>query len=403
MAERGNPCRMPRTRTLVLVLAGGAGGRLELLTHRRAKPAVSFAGTHRLIDFPLSNCLNAGIGDVWVAQQYNPLSLSDHLANGRAWDLDRTHGRPGRAAPERGQRGRRRASSRAPRRSCTPTRARSASSGPAALVVVSADAVYKLDYGALVDEHMRDGCRRHHGDHGGRAGRRRPLRRRPGRRRPASATTSTSPTSPTGNLVSNEVFVFRPEALLDVLEELAAGRRRSSDLGHAALPRLVDAGNAREHRFVDYWRDVGTIPAYWQAHRELTGDEPPIDLDDPAWPVLTHATSHRASAQVLAGAALDRGAAGARLARRRERGAQRDRPRRGGGGRRHGPRRGRAPRRGGARGGDGRVRGGRPGRRRARATSARRAARSRSSGSRRPSRSRCRPAAATRRSDDDQR
>ena len=79
-------------RTLVIILAGGAGGRLELLTHSRAKPAVPFAGTHRLIDFPLSNCRNAQISDVWVSQQFNPVSLSDHLSNGRPWDLDRTAG-----------------------------------------------------------------------------------------------------------------------------------------------------------------------------------------------------------------------------------------------------------------------------------------------------------------------
>src|SRR5215208_7047691 len=95
-----------RVRTLVVVLAGGAGGRLELLTHERAKPAVSFAGTHRLIDFPLSNCLNAGLPDVWVVQQFNPISLSD----------------------------------------------------PEALVVLSADAVYTLDYGAVVDEHAESGA-----------------------------------------------------------------------------------------------------------------------------------------------------------------------------------------------------------------------------------------------------
>ena len=83
---------MPRIRTLVIVLAGGAGGRLELLTRDRAKPAVPYAGTHRLIDFPLSNCHNAGLSDVWIAQQFNAISLSDHLANGRPWDLDRTVG-----------------------------------------------------------------------------------------------------------------------------------------------------------------------------------------------------------------------------------------------------------------------------------------------------------------------
>jgi glucose-1-phosphate adenylyltransferase len=79
-------------RILVLVLAGGAGGRLELLTEQRAKPAVPFAGVYRLIDFPLSNCRNSTIADVWVPVQFHPTSLSDHLANGRPWDLDRTFG-----------------------------------------------------------------------------------------------------------------------------------------------------------------------------------------------------------------------------------------------------------------------------------------------------------------------
>ena len=83
---------MTRIRTLVVVLAGGAGGRLELLTRTRAKPAVPYAGTPRLIDFPLSNCLHSAISDVWVLQQYQPASLNDHLRHGRPWDLDRTSG-----------------------------------------------------------------------------------------------------------------------------------------------------------------------------------------------------------------------------------------------------------------------------------------------------------------------
>src|SRR4051794_5719924 len=83
---------MALPRILVLVLAGGAGGRLELLTEHRAKPAVPFAGVYRLIDFPLSNCQHSQIADVWVAVQFHPTSLADHLANGRPWDLDRTTG-----------------------------------------------------------------------------------------------------------------------------------------------------------------------------------------------------------------------------------------------------------------------------------------------------------------------
>jgi glucose-1-phosphate adenylyltransferase len=83
---------MPKPKVLALVMAGGEGSRLELLTERRAKPALPFAGVFRLIDFPLSNCVHSGIEDVWVLQQYRLQSLNDELANGRPWDLDRTYG-----------------------------------------------------------------------------------------------------------------------------------------------------------------------------------------------------------------------------------------------------------------------------------------------------------------------
>src|SRR5919199_6695167 len=83
---------MALPRVLLLALAGGQGGRLELLTEKRAKPAVPFAAVYRLVDFPLSNCQHSGIPDVWVSVQFHPVSLADHLANGRPWDLDRTAG-----------------------------------------------------------------------------------------------------------------------------------------------------------------------------------------------------------------------------------------------------------------------------------------------------------------------
>src|SRR4051794_19843708 len=148
---------MNRVKTLVVVLAGGAGGRLELLTRERAKPAVSFAGTHRLIDFPLSNCLNSGLQDVWIAQQFNPISLSDHLANGRPWDLDRTSGgliilqprmdHDGRGGVPKGAAG-------VLWRNAPMIRG----FAPPAPVVGSAGAGYKLHYGGVVDEHAESGA-----------------------------------------------------------------------------------------------------------------------------------------------------------------------------------------------------------------------------------------------------
>jgi glucose-1-phosphate adenylyltransferase len=292
---------MPRTRTLVIVLAGGAGGRLELLTRERAKPAVPYAGTHRLIDFPLSNCHNAGLSDVWISQQFNPISLSDHLANGRPWDLDRTIGglltlQPRLGHDDRG--GFQRGTADALWRNAPLIREH----GPEALVVLSADAVYAYDYGALVDEHMS-------GDAAvtmvttevdpSDADRYGVVSARDGK----VVDYAYKPDDPDGNLVANEVFVFRPEPLLDTLEELAdeAGEDELEDLGHGLLPRLVEAGAARESRFDGYWRDVGTVDAYWESHMDLLGDVPPIDLDDPDWPVLTHAALLRASARVDGG------------------------------------------------------------------------------------------------------
>ena len=294
---------MPRIKTLVIVLAGGAGGRLELLTRERAKPAVSFAGTHRLIDFPLSNCANSGLSDVWVAQAFNPISLSDHLANGRPWDLDRTTGgllilQPRLGHDDRG--GFPSGTADVLWRNAPLIR----EFEPEALVVLSADAVYALDYGALVEEHMGTDSavtmvttEVEPGD-AGRYG----VVQVDGEK---ITDYVYKPDEPASNVISNEVFVFRPTPLLDALEEVADEVDELEDLGNELLPRLVRAGNAREHRFDGFWRDVGTVEAYWECHMELLADPPPIDLDDPDWPVLTHAAARRASTRVLTGATLE--------------------------------------------------------------------------------------------------
>ena len=295
---------MPRTRTLVIVLAGGAGGRLELLTEHRAKPAVPFAGTHRLIDFPLSNCHNAGLSHVWVAQQFNPISLSDHLSNGRPWDLDRTTGGLLLLQPRLGNDGREgfhRGTADALWRNAPLIR----EFAPQALVVLSADAVYVQDYEALVAEHLAAEAAvtivttEVDPEDAGRYG----VVEVEGEKVRAYAY---KPDEPAGNLIANEVFVFTPAPLLEALESLAddAGDDDLEDLGHALLPLLVDRGVARASRFDGYWRDVGTVDAYWSSHQELLADPPPIDLGDPAWPVLTHCADRRAPARVLRGASI---------------------------------------------------------------------------------------------------
>ena len=276
-----------RPRVLALVLAGGEGDRLAPLTDKRAKPALPFAGIYRLIDFPLSNCVHSGISDVWVIQQYEPHELARQLAGGRPWDLDRTRGglrilHPYLGGSESGwYEGNADAIYR--------NREVIADHDPDVLLVLSADHVYKLDYGDVIADQLESG---------------------------AAVTMVTThvpaeeasrygvvevdadgivrgfqykPDDPAGDLVTTEVFAYDARRLLQTLDDLA-GKGESSglaDFGHELLPRLVDEGAARAFQLDGYWRDVGTIEAYWQTHMELLEAEPRLLLDDPAWPVLT--------------------------------------------------------------------------------------------------------------------
>ena len=296
---------MVQPRVLVVVLAGGAGSRLELLTHRRAKPAVPYAGHYRLVDIVLSNCHHSGLSDVWVTQQTNPVSLSRHLRNGRPWDLDRSQGGllalTPREAKDTGKSGFAQGTADVLWRQTELIR----DFAPEALVVVSSDAVYRLDYEEVVRGHLQSDA---------------DVTMVTTRVDPADVSRygvveveggrvtgyAYKPEQPASDLVTNEVFVFTPGPVLDLLDELgeAAGEDGLEDLGDDVLPRMVEAGRAREHRFEGYWRDLGTIEAYWAAHMDLLDDDPPFDPGDQAWPVLT-VGGHRRAARVRPGADLD--------------------------------------------------------------------------------------------------
>jgi glucose-1-phosphate adenylyltransferase len=295
---------MALPKVLVLVLAGGKGSRLELLTETRAKPAVPFAGVYRLIDFPLSNCEHSQIADVWVSVQYQPQSVSEHLANGRPWDLDRTTGGlmmlPPFQGSERG--GWTEGTADGLWRQAELIR----QFAPDALVVVSSDAVYKLDYREVVDAHLGSGAEvtmvttevaaddaaRYGivqlGDDG------------------RVDDYAYKPDEPATTTATNEVFVFSPTETLDRLEALndEVGDDGLEDLGNHLLPAQTKDGLARAYPLAGYWRDVGTVEAYWQAHRDFLSEDPPIDLDELSWPVHTRGGRHSAG-RVLDGASVD--------------------------------------------------------------------------------------------------
>ncbi|MDQ3688216.1 MAG: glucose-1-phosphate adenylyltransferase [Acidobacteriota bacterium] len=288
-----------RPKVLALILAGGQGGRLEVLTEKRAKPVLPFAGMYRLIDFALSNCMHSHVSDVWVIEQYQPHSLNEHLANGRPWDLDRTYGGLQVLPPYIGrddEGGFAEGNADAIYRHKEFLR----EFDPDILLVLSADHVYKLDYGEVIARHQEL-----------RADVTMVTTRVPLAEASRFGTVKVDPQGritdfaykpeqPESDIVTTEVFVYDAHKLLDTLDELVNSNKSTSeskednrngsslkDFGHELLPRLVREGQAHDFPLEGYWKDVGTVESYWEAHMELLGAEPPLMLDDPAWPILT--------------------------------------------------------------------------------------------------------------------
>ncbi|WP_432479309.1 glucose-1-phosphate adenylyltransferase family protein [Nocardioides sp. GXQ0305] len=296
------------SRTLAIVQAGGAGSRMDVLTRERAKPALPVAGVYQLIDFSLSNLSHSGVTDVWLSVQYHGASLEEQVANGRPWDLDRTRGGLRLLMPEEGtgsadEDGFARGNADELFR----IRDQIRRAGHEVVLVMSADHLYRLDFSALVDAHLASGddCTvvttevdpADASDHA-------VLTVEDGR----VVEVSYKPEHPDGGLVAAEVFAYRPDVLIEVLEELhrelgpeaAAGDTGLGDFGEHLLPRLVSRGRTGAFPLDGYWRDLGQPHYYLRAHRELLRDDLGL-LNDPDWPILTRHTQ-RSPARLLDGA-----------------------------------------------------------------------------------------------------
>ena len=309
------PCEnaaVARPRILALIQAGGAGGRMDVLTRERAKPALPFAGVYRLVDFPLSNLAHSGISDVWVSVQFQGGTIEEAVFNGRPWDLDRTSGGLRLLAPEQGT-GSSDEAGFAEGNADLLFRIRDQvrAFDPELVVVLSSDHVYRFDYTEAIETHRSLG---------------------------AECTIVTSevslaeavdhatvehdeqqrvtgfaykPEEPTTGTVATEVFVYDPQVLITVLEELHHERSVDpdgfdnglGDFGESLVPRMVDRGRTVVHPMAGYWRDVGKPDKYLAAHRDvLTGD---LGIfDDPRWPIMTR-QPQRVPGRVLAGGRVE--------------------------------------------------------------------------------------------------
>lgn len=275
-----------RRSVLALILAGGEGSRLGPLTDERAKPALPFGGTYRLIDFPLSNCVHSGLSDVWVLQQYEPHDLTSQLAGGRPWDLDRTHGGFRIVHPYLGdsESGWYKGNADALQRN----RELIGEFDPELLLVLSADHVYKANYSEVIEGHLASDAALTM------VATRVPIAEasRYGVLEVGEGETvegfEYKPEQPKSGTVTAEVFLYDTRTLLDILGELDVNSEDGlQDFGDELIPWLVSERRARAHKLDGYWRDVGTPESYWQAHMDLLATEPRLILDDPGWPILT--------------------------------------------------------------------------------------------------------------------
>ncbi|MBZ5737165.1 glucose-1-phosphate adenylyltransferase family protein [Nocardioides mangrovi] len=300
---------MTRSHVLALVQAGGAGGRMDVLTRERAKPTLPFAGVFQLVDFPLSNLANSGISDVWLSVQFQGAGLGEEVANGRPWDLDRNRGGLRLLMPQEGtgatdEEGFAKGNADELYR----FRDQVMAEAPEALVVMSADHVYRFDVMDAVETHRRTGAECtivvttipveeavDHAtvvaDNDGRV-----------------TDFAYKPDDPETGTVATEIFVYDPDVLVPVLEELhrelgaeaEEGDTGLGDYGEHLVPRLVERGRTFVHEMPGYWKDLGQPHKYLAAHHDVLTDDLDV-LGDLDWPILSH-QSQRPAARVLDGA-----------------------------------------------------------------------------------------------------
>jgi glucose-1-phosphate adenylyltransferase len=274
-----------------VVLAGGEGERLSILSAVRAKPAVPFAGKYRIIDFTLSNCVNSEVDNVLVLTQYNPRSLNDHIGAGRPWDLDRNEGgirllQPyiARGRPSEWYRG----TSDAVLVNLEMIRQQAGD----IVLILAGDHIYKMDYQPFIAFHRRN-----------RADVTVAVKRVPIGEASRFGILALDedgkveewqekPKQPKSDLASLGIYVFSKRALLAWLDE------SRTDFGRDVIPAMLN-GNARVfgYQFDGYWQDVGTVEGYWQAHMDLLEEHPGLDLYDKDWLIHTR-SEERAPARI---------------------------------------------------------------------------------------------------------
>ena len=271
---------------VAMLLAGGQGSRLYALTTKTAKPAVSFGGKYRIIDFTLSNCVNSGLDTVGVLTQYQPLVLNDYIGNGLPWDLDRTFGGVKILPPYQGH-------SHADWYRGTANAIYQNIEfieryDPEYVLVLSGDHIYKMDYSKMIAYHKAKGADCTIAEievpiaEAGRFG----ILTTDENNRIVKFTEK--PKEPDSTKASMGIYVFTTHKLLDYLCADEKDENSSKDFGKNVIPAMLAAGeNMYAYPFEGYWKDVGTIGSLWEANMDLLGKCPKLSLNDRGWRIFS--------------------------------------------------------------------------------------------------------------------
>ena len=274
---------------VAMLLAGGQGSRLYVLTKNVAKPAVPFGGKYRIIDFPLSNCINSGIDTVGVLTQYEPHVLNAYIGSGQTWDLDRLRGGVSVLPPY--QRGKASEWYKGTANAIDQNIPFIADYDPEYVLILSGDHIYKMDYNKMLRQHKETG---------------------------ADATIAVldvplseasrfgimnckpdgtiyefeeKPKEPKSTLASMGIYIFSWKKLRKYLEEDEANSKSSNDFGKDIIPAMLANGEKMvSYRFEGYWKDVGTIESLWEANMDLLSPNSGLNLSDDSWKIYGRTT-----------------------------------------------------------------------------------------------------------------
>ena len=277
---------MANKKCVAMLLAGGQGSRLGVLTSKIAKPAVPYGGKYRIIDFPLSNCTNSGIDTVGILTQYKPLELNDYIGSGKPWDLNRTGGGVHILPPYHSQKGGNWYKGTA--NAIYQNLEFIERYNPEYVLILSGDHIYKMDYSLMLESHIESG---------------------------AACTIAVlevsmeeasrfgimntkedgtiyefeeKPKNPKSNLASMGIYIFDWKKLKYYLTEDEKDPESSNDFGKNIIPSMLGNGELlKVYRFADYWKDVGTVDSLWEANLDLLNPKIDLNLGDKDWRIYS--------------------------------------------------------------------------------------------------------------------